>query len=301
MSNYRYKLPENYQGVVYQVIRPTGLLDPVIEIRPTLPETFLELVRSIKSQKLEDMPIVSESYWERSQVVDLIAEIEKRIVLKQRTLVVTLTKRMAEELSDYFLQKDIKAKYLHSDIDTVERVQILTDLRRGIYDVLVGINLLREGLDLPEVALVVILDADKEGFLRSSKSLIQIIGRAARHVDGRVIMYADRVTDSMREAISETQRRRKIQSEYNEKHGIIPKTIKKDIANQLERYDDVGPEVTTQTDELTKKAEIFKTMKKSDQKKLLKEIELEMQIYADMLEFEKAREMRDLLFSLKGK
>jgi len=301
MTKYKYTLPSDYKGVVYQIIRPTGLLDPIIEIRPSLPETFLQLVQSIRKQEINDIPILSESYWEKSQVLDLMDEITKRIQKKQRTLVTTLTKRMAEELSDYFLQKGIKSKYLHSDIDTVERVQILTDLRRGEYDVLVGINLLREGLDLPEVSLIAILDADKEGFLRSKTSLIQIIGRAARNIDGTVIMYADKVTDSMKEAILETQRRRKIQEEYNKLNHITPTTIQKNITNQLDRYDQEDPKQESYQNDLVKKSEIFKTLSKQEQKKLLKEIELEMQIYADMLEFEKAKEMRDLLFSLKGK
>jgi excinuclease ABC subunit B len=301
MASYRFKLPNDYKGVVYQIIRPTGLLDPVIDLRPSLPETFLSLIQSIQKQGLTDLPILLESYWKKPQVLDLIEEIKKRVEKNQRVLVTTLTKRMAEELSDYFSQNSIKSKYLHSEIDTVERVELLTQLRRGEYDVLVGINLLREGLDLPEVSLIAILDADKEGFLRSKTSLIQIIGRAARHQDGTVIMYADKVTDSMREAILETQRRRNIQQEYNAKNNIIPTSVQKDINSMLENYNktnstSIEPDPNSS---LQKQAEIFKTLKKTDQRKLLKEIEMQMQIYADMLEFEKAKEMRDLLFSLK--
>ncbi|RMD76672.1 hypothetical protein D6810_03290 [Candidatus Dojkabacteria bacterium] len=302
--NYKFKLPNGYDGIVYQVIRPTGILDPKIEVRPTLPEKFISLVQSIKKHGLLDLPILAESCWERSQVVDLIQEIKSRSEKKQRVLVTTLTKRMAEELTDYFLQKNIKSKYLHSEIDTVERVDILTQLRRGEYDVLVGINLLREGLDLPEVSLVAILDADKEGFLRSKTSLIQVIGRAARHENGTVIMYADTITDSMKEAIIETQKRRKIQEEYNRKNNIVPKSIQKSISNLLENSDESVEHQNNQScinNELQKKAEIFSTLPKKEKNKLIKEIQLQMEIYADLLEFEKAKEMRDLLFSLKNK
>ena len=196
-------LPEGYNGIVYQIIRPTGLLDPIVEVRPSLPETFESLKKNLVERGFGDMPLLQESSWTQPQVPNLIDEIDKTVAKKQRVLVTTLTKRMSEELSDYLSEKGIKAKYLHSDIDSLERVKILKELRMGIYDVLVGINLLREGLDLPEVSFVAILDADKEGFLRSRTSLIQVIGRAARHQEGRVIMYADKVTDSMQFAIEE--------------------------------------------------------------------------------------------------
>jgi len=288
-------LPSNYNGIVYQIIRPTGLLDPVVEVRPTLPDSFKYLKKDLIRNGYTDMPASKQNFWENSQIIDLIGEIEKVTKKGQRTLVTTLTKRMAEELSEFLTEKKIKSKYLHSDIDTVERVEILRDLRKGMYDVLVGINLLREGLDLPEVSLVAILDADKEGFLRSQTSLIQVIGRAARHVEGRVIMYADKITDSMKMAIDETNRRRKIQAEYNKKHGIIPQSINKEIKDQLE-----GKE-KEQDDDLKTKIEAFFSLKKSDKVKLLKELKLQMEIEADMLEFEKAAKLRDIISELEKK
>lgn len=297
--SFRFQLPTDYQGYVRQIIRPTGLLDPIVEVRPSLPETFLQLVQSIKNAGLNDMPITAESYWERPQVIDLMKEIEFRIKKNQRVLVTTLTKRMAEELSDYLISQNIKAKYLHSDIGTVERVEILASLRKGEYDVLVGINLLREGLDLPEVSLIGILDADKEGFLRSTTSLIQIIGRAARHEEGKVIMYADKITDSMKSAILETQERREIQHEYNQKNNITPKSVQKAITVQLEGIvNDTDSSRSNHKEDITKKAEIFKTLSKQDKHRFKKEVEMQMQIYADMMEFERAAEMRDLLKSL---
>jgi len=229
-------LPKDYNGIVYQIIRPTGLLDPLVEVRPSLPETFEALKKNLVERGFGDMPIISENSWTQPQVPNLITEIEKTIEKKQRVLVTTLTKRMSEELADYLTEKGVRAKYLHSDIDSMERVKILKELRMGIYDVLVGINLLREGLDLPEVSLVAILDADKEGFLRSRTSLIQVIGRAARHQEGRVIMYADKITDSMQFAIEETRRRRKIQDDFNKEHGITPRTIVKEIKDQLSAF-----------------------------------------------------------------
>ena len=199
-----YELQQSEGIVVEQVIRPTGLLDPVIEVRPSL-----------------------------NQIDDLMEEIQQRIESKERVLVTTLTKRMAEELTEYLLNNGIQCAYIHSDVDTLERIKIMDDLRQGIYDVLVGVNLLREGLDLPEVSLVAILDADKEGFLRSHRSLTQTAGRAARNVNGKVIMYADRITDSMRQTIDETNRRREKQLAYNEAHGITPKQITRSRNNAL--------------------------------------------------------------------
>lgn len=296
------KLPKNYQGIVYQIIRPTGLLDPIIEIRPSLPETFASLKKQVIEKGYLDMPIVNSTQWQDPQVPNLILEIESIIAKKQRILVTTLTKRMAEELSDYLIEKGIKSKYLHSDIDTVERVEILRDLRKGLYDVLVGINLLREGLDLPEVSLVAILDADKEGFLRSQTSLIQVIGRAARHQDGRVIMYADKITDSMKAAIDETRRRRKIQDDFNKEHGIVPTSIVKEIKDQLDKFKNNEDEKLDEKEQdLIKQAESYKAMPKSDQKRFIKEVKFQMQLFADMLEFEKAAELRDILNDIEGK
>lgn len=295
-------LPKDYKGIVYQIIRPTGLLDPIIEVRPSLPETFEVLKTDLNNKGFGDMPICSQETWNEPQVPNLIKEVEITITKKQRVLVTTLTKRMAEELSDFLNEKGIKAKYLHSDIDSLERVKILKDLRLGLYDVLVGINLLREGLDLPEVSLVAILDADKEGFLRSQTSLIQVIGRAARHAEGRVIMYADKITDSMKFAIEETRRRRKIQDDFNKEHGITPTTVIKEIKDQLSAFKDNDSDEATQEDkekDLIKKADGFKAMNKSEQKKFIKEIKFQMQLYADMLEFEKAAELRDIITEIE--
>lgn len=293
-------LPKNYKGFVYQIIRPTGLLDPIVEIRPTMPENLDKLQAELRKNGYEDMPAYKATSWINPQIPNLIIEIEANIKKGERVLVTTLTKRMAEELSDYLSERHISSKYIHSDIDTIERVEILRDLRKGLYDVVVGINLLREGLDLPEVSLIAILDADKEGFLRSATSLIQTTGRAARHVNGRVIMYADKVTDSMKFAIDETRRRRAVQEKYNTDHGINPKSIIKEIKDQLERSKKEEHE-EEEVKNWHKKAESFKAMTKKDQKKFIKELKFEMQILADLMEFEKAAEIRDIIVELDGK
>ena len=238
-----------------QVIRPTGLLDPEIEVKGS-----------------------------EGQIDDLLDEIETRIKKNQRTLVTTLTKRMAEDLTDHLKDRGIKTAYIHSDIDTLERGDILRDLRAGTYDVLVGINLLREGLDLPEVSLVAILDADKEGFLRSESALIQTIGRAARHEEGKVIMYADHITESMAKAIEETNRRREIQKEYNEKHHITPHSVQKEISAGLRA---IIPEKAKEN-----KLDIRK-VPKDELPNLVKELKSQMQLAAMNLEFEKAAALRD--------
>ncbi len=253
--------------VVEQIIRPTGLVDPEIIVRPV-----------------------------KNQVDDLINEIRKAIKNKERVLVTTLTKRMAEDLSHYLAGLDINVRYLHSEIETIERVEILRDLRAGKFDVLVGINLLREGLDLPEVALVAILDADKEGFLRSETSLIQIMGRAARNVNGKVILYADNMTGSIKRAIKEAERRRKIQLEYNRKHNIIPKSIKKEIVDILERTKEIAVSYDSIIDKV--KAEVRKQGRLSDEefkKAMVKNLEKKMFEYANNLEFEKAAYIRDFI------
>lgn len=245
-----------------QVIRPTGLLDPEIEVRAT-----------------------------DGQIDNLMEEIDRRIAKNQRVLVTTLTKRMAEDLSDHLKERGVKTAYIHSDIDTLERGDILRDLRAGVYDVLVGINLLREGLDLPEVSLVAILDADKEGFLRSESALIQTIGRAARHVEGHVIMYADHITESMEKAISETNRRREIQQEYNKKHHITPKGIKKEISAGLRA---IIPEKEQ------KNALGLRKVPPEEIPKLIKQLESEMRLAAANLEFERAASLRDLIDDIKS-
>lgn len=255
---------ERTKNVIEQVIRPTGLLDPVIDVRPI-----------------------------KGQIDNLVGEIKDRIKKKQRVLITTLTKKMSEDLTDYLKEIDIKVKYLHSDIKTIERMEIIRDLRLGEFDVLVGINLLREGLDIPEVSLVAILDADKEGFLRSETSLIQTIGRAARNVEGRVIMYADKITRSMKTAIDETERRRKIQQEYNEHHNIEPKSIKKRVMDVIE--------ATKVAEEDVKygKASTKKDLSKDELEKLIKELEAEMIQAATDLQFERAAELRDKIQTLK--
>ena len=257
----------NSQNFVEQIIRPTGLLDPNIIIRPT-----------------------------QNQIEDLLKEIKQVISKGNRVLVTTLTKKMSEALSDYFLKMGIKTRYLHSDIDTLERIEILRDLRRGEFDVLVGINLLREGLDLPEVELVAIMDADKEGFLRSETSLIQTIGRAARNKDGYVIMYADRKTDSITKSVYETNRRREIQMAHNEKFDITPTTISKEITDILEMVEKNRPS----KDEMKFMSNInLKNASKQDLYKISKNIEKEMKVAADLLEFELAARLRDELKEIK--
>lgn len=256
-----YEIQKSNNHVVELLTRPTGLLDPMIDIRKT-----------------------------EGQIDDVISEISKNVAKGQRVLVTTLTKRMAEDLTSYLKDLDIKVQYLHSDIDTIERVDILRDLRLGEYDVLVGINLLREGIDLPEVSLILILDADKEGFLRSKTSLIQTIGRAARHVEGRVIMYADKITESMKYAIDETNRRRKYQEEYNKEFGIIPTSISKEIRGRLVEED----QKIVDNDEFVEKLD-------AKQKRLLiKDLEQKMLLAADSLNFEKAADLRDRIKEIKA-
>jgi excinuclease ABC subunit B len=248
-----------------QIIRPTGLLDPHIEVRPT-----------------------------EGQVDDLIAEIRERIERDQRVLVTTLTKRMAEDLSTYIQELGIKTAYIHSDVDTLERGDILKDLRMGVYDVLVGINLLREGLDLPEVSMVAIMDADKEGFLRSESALIQTIGRAARHQDGKVLMYGDKITRSMKAAIDETNRRRDIQEKYNQNHGITPTSIAKEIDEGLRAI------IPDKEKDKAKKLDLRK-IPKDEYKSLIKELTSQMELASANLEFEKAAELRDTIADIKSK
>ena len=294
-------LPKNYEGIVYQIIRPTGLLDPLVEVRPSLPKSFQQLRSQAVKLGYKEMPIVKLNSWTESQIPNLLGEIRENIKRGERVLITTLTKRMAEELSDYLIEKKVNAKYLHSDIGTVERVEILRDLRKGVYNVVVGINLLREGLDLPEVSLIAIIDADKEGFLRSSTSLIQTIGRAARHINGRVIMYCDVITDSMKKAIDETARRRTIQEDFNKKHNVSPRSIKKEIKSQLERLEieEKDNEEAKDISDIRKQSEAYKMLTLKDKKKFIKELQFRMQVYADMMEFEKAAEVRDILDDLK--
>lgn len=257
-----YELEKTNNTVVEQIIRPTGLLDPVVEVRPI-----------------------------EGQVDDLVDEIRDRIERKERVLITTLTVRMAEDLTSYLKGLDLRVAWLHHEVTTIERTEIIHDLRLGKYDVLVGINLLREGLDIPEVSLIAILDADKEGFLRSRRSLIQIIGRAARNADGKVIMYADRMTQSMQEAIDETNRRRTIQMDYNEAHGIVPKTIIKPIHEVVR---------SKETKEMTAKFLKKKKMSVKDKEQMIQNIEREMKEAARTLDFERAASLRDILFEMKG-
>lgn len=255
--------------VVEQIIRPTGLLDPIVEVRPT-----------------------------EGQMEDLYGEIRKTVAKKERILVTTLTKRMAEDLTDYMANLGLRVRYLHSEVETIERVELLRDLRLGTYDILVGINLLREGLDLPEVSLIAILDADKIGFLRSATALIQTIGRAARNVDGRVIMYADRHSDAMEEAIRETERRRAIQQQYNEEHGITPKTIIKSIQDLITR-EKIDKEEIQKGDIKVLKSK-YNLLQASDRKKYIKDLEREMFEHAKNLEFEQAAILRDEIDAVKS-
>ena len=250
-----YELEKTNNKYVEQIIRPTGLLDPIIEVRKT-----------------------------EGQIDNIISEINERIKRNERVLITTLTIRMSEELTNYLKEMNIKVAYLHSEIKTLERLKIIHDLRSGIYDCIVGINLLREGLDIPEVSLICILDADKQGFLRSNRSLIQTIGRAARNEFGKVIMYADTYSDAMNEAIKETKRRREIQEEYNKVHGITPKTIIKDIKEVV-------------TNEVTDKK---KKISKKERVEMLEKLEKEMREAAAAMDFEKAMELRDIYFELKG-
>jgi excinuclease ABC subunit B len=266
-----YELKKTEGDIVEQVVRPTGLLDPIIEVRPVA-----------------------------TQVDDVLSEIKKRVAVDERVLITTLTKRMAEDLSEYLNEHGVKVRYLHSDIDTVERIEIIRDLRIGKFDVLVGINLLREGLDMPEVSLVAILDADKEGFLRAERSLIQTIGRAARHLNGRAILYGDKITKSMRKAIDETERRREKQREYNEANGITPTSLNKPITDIMDLGDSAHP--------ASGKVRLRKVEEKSKQKKLasatemmdqITQLEKQMFEYARELEFEKAGALRDDIEALR--
>ncbi|HWT65973.1 MAG TPA: helicase-related protein, partial [Terracidiphilus sp.] len=263
-----YELTKSAGVVVEQIIRPTGLTDPDVEIRPV-----------------------------KGQIDDLLAEIRERADKNQRVLVTTLTKRMAEDLAGYYTEVGVRCRYMHSEIETLERVKLLAGLRKGEYDVLIGINLLREGLDLPEVSLVAILDADKEGFLRSAGSLIQTIGRAARHISGKAILYADRITDSMRQAMGETDRRRAIQSAYNEEHGITPQSVISKIDMGLAQilkseYGEVAEEEIAGLPEFNTQAEVDEYIAK---------LETEMREAAKKFEFEKAAKLRDAIKELREK
>ena len=254
---------QHSRQVVEQVIRPTGLLDPTLEVLPT-----------------------------KGQIDDLLARIKERVERAERVLVTTLTKRMAEELADYLSEMGIRNTYLHSDIETLDRIEILRDLRLGVYDVIVGINLLREGLDLPEVSLVAILDADKEGYLRSDTSMIQTIGRAARHANGHVVMYADKITDSMKRAIDETARRRLLQGEHNKRHGIEPQSIQKEVH-------DITEGIKAIAENRSRYNVVRKEMSRADMFKVVKDLEVQMKDAAKGLQFEKAAQFRDEIFELR--
>ncbi len=256
---------ERTPHVVEQIIRPTGLLDPIVEVRPI-----------------------------KGQIDDLIEEVTLRIERNERTFITTLTKKMSEDLTDYLKEAGIKVQYLHSDVKTLERTEIIRDLRLGEYDVLVGINLLREGLDVPEVSLVVILDADKEGFLRSTRALVQTIGRAARNENGRVLLYADKITDSMKNAMDETERRRVIQQAYNKEHGITPQTIRKEVRDLIRITSSAEEEIEITSDTMSK-------LKPAERRELLETMELEMRQAAKELDFEKAASLRDVMLELRAK
>ena len=262
---------EHSGAVIEQVVRPTGLVDPELEVRPA-----------------------------GSQVDDLLSEIHLRTKVSERVLVTTLTKRMAEDLTDYLNDHGIRVRYLHSDIETVERVEIIRDLRLGVFDVLVGINLLREGLDMPEVSLVAILDADKEGFLRSEGALIQTIGRAARNANGKAILYADKITGSMRRAIDETRRRRDKQKAYNEEHGITPQTIRKAIADIMEGAHAGAPMPARQYAKVAEAEAEYAALSPKQMAKRIKALEKEMYQHAKDLEFEEAAAVRDQLRKLQA-
>ncbi|MGD2055378.1 MAG: helicase-related protein, partial [Gammaproteobacteria bacterium] len=255
---------EHAGAVVEQVVRPTGLVDPEIEVRPA-----------------------------GVQVDDLLSEIRLRVAAGERVLVTTLTKRMSEDLTEYLAEHDVRVRYLHSDIDTVERMEIIRDLRLGEFDVLVGINLLREGLDIPEVSLVAVLDADKEGFLRSDRSLIQTMGRAARHVRGKAILYADQVTGSMRRAIDETERRRRKQQDWNEAHGITPQSIRKAVADVMEGAVSQGPATARRYARVAEEVADYSRLSPEQLAKRVSRLEQQMYAHARNLEFEEAGRLRD--------
>ncbi|MDP0026454.1 excinuclease ABC subunit UvrB [Glaesserella parasuis] len=265
-----YELEKN-PDVIDQVVRPTGLLDPIIEVRPVA-----------------------------TQVDDLLSEIHKRVAVDERVLVTTLTKKMAEDLTDYLDEHGVRVRYLHSDIDTVERVEIIHDLRMGMFDVLVGINLLREGLDMPEVSLVAILDADKEGFLRSERSLIQTIGRAARNLNGKAILYGDRITNSMQKAITETERRREKQQKYNEEHGIVPQALNKKVGELLDIGQTDKPKRSKKSAKSSDDQTAYIPKSRKELEKELKVLEQQMRDFAKDLEFEKAAAVRDKIRELKA-
>ena len=260
-----YEQEKGGKNLVELIVRPTGLVDPVMEVRPAT-----------------------------NQVDDLYAEIQQRLKKRERVLVTTLTKRMAEDLTEYFADMGVKVRYLHSDIDTLERMDIIRDLRLGKFDVLVGINLLREGLDIPEVSLMAILDADKEGFLRSTRSLIQTFGRTARNVNGTVIMYADEVTRSMKAAMHETSRRRDIQQAYNRRHGITPRTIQKEVTAIFDFAEEAQ---AAKPDRVKDRVTGYQSMDEVDS--IIQDLEKEMQAAARELEFERAAELRDEIKALK--
>ncbi|MDH2925476.1 excinuclease ABC subunit B [Nicoletella semolina] len=265
-----YELEKSNGDVIDQVVRPTGLLDPIIEVRPVA-----------------------------TQVDDVLSEIHKRVALNERVLITTLTKKMAEDLTDYLDEHGVRVRYLHSDIDTVERVEIIHDLRMGMFDVLVGINLLREGLDMPEVSLVAILDADKEGFLRSERSLIQTIGRAARNLNGKAILYGDRITNSMQKAITETERRREKQQKYNEENGITPQALNKKVGELLDIGQSDKPKRSKQAVNQVSKSTNYSAKSLKELEKELEQLEQQMRDFAKDLEFEKAAAVRDQIGELK--